>query len=81
MMRRLKGYTESEWLEAVRESPDLQEQQLIDEAGITDPTLRMGATVLLAARRGLHMLAAELGKPVDEISREDIVASFKPKAR
>jgi hypothetical protein len=76
-MRRQLGLDDESWAQALNESDDLKELQLIEQAGITDPHLRMTASIMLAARRTMHALAVRLGKPLEEISREDIIAIFR----
>ncbi|WP_157515219.1 hypothetical protein [Luteimonas abyssi] len=54
----------------------LQDHQAVEAAGL-HRTYKLAASTTLASLRYLQHLGAELEKPVDEITREEIIAAFK----
>jgi hypothetical protein len=54
----------------------LEDCQAIEAAGLK-MDYKLVATSAIASFRYLHHLSSELGKPIDEITRDEIIAALK----
>ena len=54
----------------------LEDAEAIEAAGF-DYQIKLLASVTVISLRYLHHLATELGKPLDQINRDDVIAAFK----
>ena len=54
----------------------LEDAEAVEAAGL-DYQFKLLASVTVVSLRYLHHLASELGKPLDQINRDDVIATFK----
>lgn len=71
------GYTDQELTQARADSFDVDDCACIAEAGFKGAYTEVSVKALASSMRALHQIAGDLGKPVGDVTVDDIIAWSK----